>query len=313
MSMQEPFLLGRGWVHSRDLIYLYGMTRAANEADEFEMVVLRWEQGEWGLWQVGTRLCSVCTAMNADDRVILTVGIDGYVEMSDDSGVAAGLIDDSANGPNSLRHITFARPIGSHFVAVGMSRMVYRSDVRGGGWRAIDADVRGPRSASEVSGFKAIDGDGQGRYLAVGLFGEVWLYENSRWRRIDSPTNVKLEAVRWIGDQVYIAGGGGIVLRGQPDALEVVTHTATKDTIWSVEYFDGAVYLATSRDSVWKLAGDDLEPVVLAENRRVTTGWLHANDGLLMSVGDHDVMLFDGKAWTPLEQPAADSDWPLRW
>lgn len=313
MTMQEPFLLGKGWVHSRDLIYLYGATRAANEADLREMVVVRWKQGQWGLWQVGTRLCSVCTATSAGERVILVVGIDGYMEISKAGGDQAGLIDNSAEGPNDLRHITFARPIGPHFVAVGMSRMVYRCDVSGGNWQPIDAGVRVPRSSPELAGFKAIDGDGQGRYLAVGLYGEMWLYEGAQWRRLVSPTNVKLEAVKWVGDKVYVAGGGGVLLHGEPDALEIVTHTATAETFWSIEYFEGALYLATRVDSLWRLEGDDLQPVVPVEGRRVTTGWLHANDGIMLSVGEHDAMIFDGKAWTPLEQPAADSKWPLHW
>src|SRR5687767_4473374 len=142
--MQESFLLGKGWVHSCNLIYLYGVTRAANEADERESVVLRWKQGEWGLWQVGTRLCSVCSATHAGERTIITVGIDGYVEISDERGVHSEAIDDSDQGPNDLRHITSARPIGPHIVAVGMSRMVYRREVRGGGWSSIDAGARVP-------------------------------------------------------------------------------------------------------------------------------------------------------------------------
>jgi hypothetical protein len=251
--------------------------------------------------------------MHAGERMVFTVGFDGYAEISDERGTHAEAIDDSDAGPNDLRHITFVRPIGIHIVAVGMSRMVYQRHVGGGGWRAIDAGVRVPRSSSEVAGFKCIDGDDQGRYLAVGLYGELWLYESSHWRRLASPTRVPLEAVRWVGNTVYVAGGNGVLLRGPPDALEILPHAATTQKFWSIESFEDTLYLATRDHSLWKLEGDALNPVVPAPGRSVTTGWLHANDGVLLSVGEHDAMVFDGKAWRMIEQPAADTQWPLRW
>jgi hypothetical protein len=171
----------------------------------------------------------------------------------------------------------------------------------------------GARAGQQVAGFKAIDGDGQGRYVAVGFHGEIWFFERGAWRRLPSPTNVKLESVRWVDeDLIYIAGGGGTLLRGSPDALEVVEHTATTDTLWSIELFHGKLYVANNKGSLWTVRNNQVIPEKLPADS-ITTGWLHAADGVLLSVGVHHALLHDGTGWTLLEQPAPDVEWPLQW
>jgi hypothetical protein len=306
---REPFVFGKGWVHSADLMYFYGATSEMNEADEFESVVLRRQGNEWGLWQVATRLCSVVTADNRGERVVVCTGIDGYVEI----GERPEAIDNAEDGPNELRHITFVRPFGQRILAVGMSRMVYERDVAAGPWRRMDDGIRIPRQSLEIDGLKSIDGDGRGNYVAVGLRGGIWIYRNGRWHSIASPTNVKLESVRWIDDVIYAAGGGGLLFRGRPDALELVEQTATDETFWSIESYRHELYLATRSNSLWRLVGDDLVPVELPRTPPVTTGWLHANDGVLLSVGERDLALYDGEAWRRLKPPPEDVAWPFEW
>lgn len=312
MSERVDFLFGKGWVHSRDLIYAYGATREDNASGKDESVVVRWKNGEWGLWQVATRLCGIATATAQAERIIYCVGIDGYVETYDSQGVRSEGIDAAADGPDDLRHITFMRPLGNHVFAVGMFRMVYRRDLRVPGWQRMDEGMRVPRESLEITGLKCIDGDGRGRYVACGFHGELWLYEQNRWRRLVSPTNVKLESVRWVGKTLYVAGGGGLLLRGPPDELEIVEQTTTKETFWSIECYRDELYLATGNSSVWVLRGDDLEPVKFPDSAP-STGWLHANDGVLLSVGSSDLMLFDGDRWQSLKPPPPEVDWPLEW
>jgi hypothetical protein len=312
MASKEPFLLGKGWVHSRDLMYFYGSTVDDDDNNRFESVVVRWNKGVWGLWQVATRLCGVCTTGDDRDRRIICAGIDGYVEVSDRNGVNVEAIDASAAGPNNLKHVTCVRSFGDHVLAVGMARMVYRRDAAGGGWRRLDDGVRVPKGSAEVAGFKSVDQCAEGRYIAGGFYGDLWLHEHGQWRRLPSPTNVKLEAVRWANDDlIYVAGGGGILLRGHPDALEVVPQSSTKATFWSIEWYRSELYLATRAGSIWVLRGDELEPVDLGGER--TTGWLHANDDVLLSVGEHDAMVYDGATWNALEPPPSDASWPLQW
>ena len=195
-----------------------------------------------------------------------------------------------------------------------MSRMVYSRAMESSEWLRIDDGARVASGSAEIAGFKSIDGDGLGRYIAVGFYGDLWLYDERRWRRLTSPTNAKLECVRWVSEsRAYIAGGGGILLRGQPDALEIVEQSSTKQTFWSMEWYDDHLYLATRDGSLWRLHDDDIVPVQLSSERAVTTGWLHANDGVLLSVGEHDLLVFDGHAWRSIDQPPLGADWPFEW
>jgi len=312
VTAREPFVFGKGWVHSRDLIYFYGATRAMNDADEFESVVLRWSAGTWGLWQVATRLCSVVTATQAGSRIVLCTGIDGYVEVSESGNVRVEAIDDTDDGPDRLRHITFVRPVGHHIFALGMSRMVYARSL-GGGWRRMDDGVRIPRQSPEIDGLKAIDGNENGELVVVGLRGGVWTRKDGPWRSVDSPTNLKLETVQWMSDTYYVGGGGGLLLKGESDSLKIVQHTAGSETFWSMAKYRGELFISTRRKSLWKLVGDDLEPVKLPGGANTTTGWLHANDDVLLSVGERDVLVYDGTQWTSLDPPPAEVAWPFEW
>jgi hypothetical protein len=314
MAEKSSFIIGKGWVHSRDLFYVYGVTRQSNIDDAFESVVLRYSNGNWGLWQVATRLCAICTGEVNGERVVVTVGIDGLTEISDEHGTRVLEIDSARGGPDHLKHITFARRIGDRVYAVGMSRMVYYLELGSSTWLRMDEGTRVGSASTEIAGFKAIDGDGRGRYVACGLFGELWLYENGSWLRLASPTNAKLETVRWVADNRFVAaGGGGIVISGTPDALDVRVHPDAKHTFWASEWFGDCLYLATRNGTIWTLDADSLKPVDISGGKSVTTGWLHANDGVMLSVGEHDLLLYDGVSWTAVEQPSLDSDWPLRW
>jgi hypothetical protein len=308
------FRLSKGCIHDGGPIYLYGTTREANENDEYWSIVLRLADSEWGYWALDTRLCGICTLEEEGERVVLCVGINGTMQISDAEGVHDVLIDNSEDGPNDLRHITAVRQIGQEVFAIGMSRMVYRRSPRSLLWYRMDDGIRLPTGTSRIAGLKAIDGDGRGRYLAAGLFGEMWLYEDARWNQLDSPTNVKLEAVRWVRDDlVFVAGARGTLLYGPPRTLKLIDDAEVRDTFWSIEWFRGQLYLATGTGSIYVLAGNGLKRVEPIAGVTITTGYLHAAGGHLLSVGARDALLFDGMTWRCLTRPADGSGVPFDW
>lgn len=311
MIQREQFIFGKGWVHSSGVLYFYGATRDMNEADDFESVVLRCERGKWSFWQIGTRLCNVVTQGQGDSHLVACIGIDGYVEILKGQARRVEAVDRSRDGPNRLKHLTFARTFGERILTVGMSRMVYERN-SGASWRAIDSGLRIPRSSPEIEGLRAIEVDDNGDLVAVGLRGDIWFRQSEIWRAIESPTNLKLESLRWLNGVLYICGGRGLLLHGQPDKLKIITQTATEDTFWSMESFGGEIFLSTRRGSIWKLIGEELVRVELAGGPDVSTGWLHANEGLLLSVGERDIFTNDGHSWTRLKPPT-DASWPFEW
>lgn len=312
MSDAVDFLLGKGWIHDAETIYLYGATEEANDQDERWSVCLRRSAGDWGFWISEFRVCGLCTLVERGERVVLTCGQDGTVTVSDANGVHDAVVDPGDDSPNDLRHLSFVRPIGADVLAIGMSRMVYRRTSGSMRWSRLDDGMRLRRGTSEVAGLRSIDGDGHGRYLAVGLYGEIWQFEDSRWRQLDSPTNVKLESVKWVDDDhVYIAGAAGTLLGGAPHALKLFQDPEMKDTIWSIEWFRDRLYLATNKGAIYVLDGERLQRLELVPG--ATTGWLHAAAGLLLSVGSRHAMLFDGIAWTVLSPQLDSSDVPFVW
>lgn len=310
---REPFIFGKAWVHTQDLIYFYGATRAMNGMDEMESVVLRWHKGQWSLWQVPTRLCGIVTTERAGVKSIFCIGFDGYVEVSKGERVYCESIDDSEDGPDHLRHVTHAYAFGEYIYALGMSRMIYERSPLQDFWHRSDQGVRVPLGDKEIDGLKAIDRGPFGELVVVGLRGGIWVLRDGIWRNADSPTNVKLEAVRWMDDVLYVAGGGGLLLRGTVDALQPVPHSAGRQTFWSMSNYQGELYLATRDNMLWKLNGDDLERVNLPGGAGVTTGWLHSSDGILVSVGERDICVLDGLCWSRLDPPADDVNWPFEW
>jgi len=313
MVDKVAFRLGKGWIHDAGTIYFYGTTREANEKDERWSIGLRWSNGSWGYWVIDAIVCGLCTLMEHESRIVVAAGMDGTMLISDAEGLHEMAIDDTEDAPNDLRNITAMRAVGEIVFAVGMSRMVYQRSPGSLTWSRIDHGMRLRRGTGEIAGFRAIDGSGcgDGRLLAAGLFGEIWLFENRLWRKLDSPTNVKLEAVRWVGDVVFIAGAAGVILYGQPDALRIFQDPGVKETFWSIEWFQGRLYLATNKGIIYVFEEDRILP--LAQSPSMSTGWLHSADGRLLSVGVRDAWIFDGNSWVELPPPGADSEIPFDW
>lgn len=314
MGEMVALRLGKGWIHEDGFIYLYGSTLDAGRNDEHWSVVLRFAEGRWGYWTVDARLCGICGVQERNERVLLTMGIEGSVQVSDADGVHDTHVDRTVDGPNDLRHITALCPVRKDVYAIGMSRMVYRREPNSLAWTRIDDGMRLPTGTDQVAGLKALDGDGAGALLAAGLFGELWRYDGRRWRQLDSPTNMKLEAVRWVlPELVFVAGARGLLLCGPPEAPRVVEPSSTQDTFWSMQWFQNRLYLATGKGTLHVLVDGELVQLDPFPGSPITTGSLHVGAGLLMSVGSRDVLLFDGRDWRRLSPPAGWLDCPFDW
>lgn len=314
VAEKVPIRLGKGWIHNAQTLYFYGTTREANDNDERWSIALRWANGEWGHWIIEHRVCGICTLQELGDRVVLTSAIDGTVEISDAKGDHETVVDITDDAPNDLRNITAMRVIGEDVFAIGMSRMVYRRPPGSLTWYRMDHGMRLRTGTSQIAGLRAIDGDRRGRFLAVGLFGEIWLFEKQRWWQLDSPTNIKLEAVKWVSpDLVFIAGASGTLLYGSPHKLKLIEDLGIRDTFWSIEWFQDKLYLATGKGAIYALDDDRLRRQDPAPGREITTSYLHAADGHLLSVGPRDALLFNGSVWRAMSPQDEGAEFPFDW
>lgn len=283
------------WVLDRGLVYVRALLRALDAEEVDHTAMLRWMQGTWGQYMIHAPSVSHCVIREAE-RTVLTLGPDGTVHTATPAGFGWEKIDDSPEGPNSLRMMSDIRPIGESVYAAGMSRMVYRR-ASGGRWSRFDTGMRGTRAELTIGGFLSIDGHAEDLLYAVGFKGEMWCFETNTWKRIESPTNLKIERVRAVSPELAVAcGGAGTILMGSRGDWGPVVQDLTDRTFWGLEYFNGRFYLADGK-AIYTLDGTTLSPVDLGLPDPVSPVRLHAGDGVLWSVGESDMLRFDGRNW----------------
>ena len=269
-------------------------------------LVQHWLVDDWVQHLVDESICGVC-AQGSNPAEVLNIGIGGHVVVARiPGGEAYEDVDVSPRGPNHSEMLRCVKLIGGFAHVAGMARQVYRRNAHGV-WSNIDAGVYQPRGTRrKASGFLDIDGFDLSEIYAVGYKGEIWSYDGSTWVERESPTNVALSQIlaSSSGD-VFVAGLAGTLLRGRANRWILIAQGQCSDDFWGLAEFNGSVYVATS-EGVYRVADDDLVPLNLGQDggEDVSTSYLHAGDGILVSVGDKDILRTDdGVRWTSMPKP----------
>ena len=87
---------------------------------------------------------------------------------------------------------------------------------------------------------------------------------------------------------------------GRGDEWRAIRHESTIEDIWGLAWFNDSLYLSTMR-AVYRLKDDVLELVDFGDDLPATCYHLAAGDGVLCSIGEKDVMMFDGQQWERLD------------
>jgi hypothetical protein len=292
-----------GFVYRRDQLFIAAVDMDLEEEDVYHGYIVRWKNGAWAQWPVANRIYALGVFDLQGGLTSLAMGPDGRIQVGDNQGFRWETVDATEDGPTQRRTLTCLRRLASSVYAAGMSRMVYRRSAAGQ-WTRVDTGVRVPRNSPEVTGLLAIDGFSENDIYAVGFHGQIWRFDGVRWTSLDSPTNSKLECVRCTDTgEVFIAGSGGLILRGREDTWDIVEHDQTEETFWGLEYAFGAIYLSTAAGEIYHLVGNEVSRVEINVGKAIGTRSLHYADGVLLSTGAHDLCLFDGQTWTRLSHP----------
>jgi hypothetical protein len=116
--------------------------------------------------------------------------------------------------------------------AAGMGRSVIRR-VRRGTWTEF-----GPGTTAvdqgRIVGFEGIDGFSPDNIYVAGWGGEIWHWFHGGWQRIDSPTNVNLNAVACDRQKglVFAVGDNGSMVRGAGDQWDVMVSCGSSPPAW---------------------------------------------------------------------------------
>jgi hypothetical protein len=135
----------------------------------------------------------------------------------------------------------------------------------------------------------------------VGAKGTIVLLRPAKAERVASPTNLVLSGIcRGPDDLLYACGQKGVILRGRKHEWTVVEHDVTKEDLWGICTFQGRVFV-TSTHFLYELKGNTLETVRFEHDTPHTFCKLTASgEDILLSVGQKDAFLFDGREWTRL-------------
>jgi hypothetical protein len=290
-----------GAVRYRNLGYLALTDDSVNVMEFRHSAFLAWDDGEWGKLETVPWLALSFSICHYPIEQGIALSEWGNVLLMGSNDVHEELVRDGENDPETRGFLRRVRGIAGKAYAAGMDRQVYRRDDRDR-WTCIVQSMRPVRGA-EVVGFEGIDGYSESEIYAAGWRGEIWQFDGSRWREIDSPTNFILTNLICGGDgMVYACGRVGLLLRGRGDAWEVIEHGRARDDFWGLAWFNDHLYVCGSR-RLFRLEGDDLERVHFGDELPDTCYHLSSADGVLWSVGAKDVMSFDGTTWSRIDGP----------
>ncbi|MBB3639980.1 MULTISPECIES: beta propeller repeat protein [Variovorax] len=286
VSISREFV--RGAARMADLVYVISQMKTLIEQDIAHVSLVGLYKGNWGdAFNTTWNATAIAVAKSPAEKVVL-VGEDGEV-----STYVGGRREDEAIDPRPVM-VRHAREIGGEVFVCGSKRQVFRR-IGEGQW----LDMSAPRAGqTEVFGFEAIDGYGWNEIYAAGWAGEIWRHDGTAWTRCGSPTNVILSAVCCAGDGlVYVAGQGGVLVKGRGDAWAPVAWEDEVDAdLWDLCWFRDELYVATM-SGLYTLDANRLVPVDFGAMGPVSCYNLSVAQGVMWSVGKADVASFDGTTW----------------
>lgn len=302
--MHEDFGFIEGFIFNKDRIVVVVSSAKLEEDGVEHAFVCDWKDGAWNFWDEDFSVVKVCVYCTSSGLTLIEMGSDGEIRVADASGFRDEIINTTPESPSRLRPLNDIRLIGNHIYVTGMRRQVFRRRYTASTWERCDGGVLVPRTSKEVAGFLSIDGFNDSEIYAVGYRGQIWRFDGSIWSRIASPTNMRLESVRCIDGRSAIAvGDQGLILIGRNDQWDVVKQDIIDETLTDIEEVRGSVFISTEIGSLYKLDGLHLIEIDTGLGKEITTANLHSDGKTLLSVGERNLLLFDGSVWWELPHP----------
>jgi hypothetical protein len=292
--MSEPSTPQRsirdGVVWNQDFGYLLVCNPQTEETTPYTWIRV-WHQGQLSESWVEFNADSVCRTVSPGRGIVLT-SAEGLYSVFSSQVHAGSIFDESQPQPTQPRYgsIRAVAEIDGRAHAVGLRGMVYRLDTPAL-WTRIDEQLSREFDGQAIHGFSGSD------LYAAGFRGELWHFDGRDWQRRDLPTNVNLTSVKCAADGVvYIGGHGGLLIRGRNETWEIIDHGETESDIWDLDWFAGELYVSTL-SGLYRLKGSTLQPVAFGDDKPRSFYHLSVGEGVLWSIGEFDVMSFDGVQW----------------
>jgi hypothetical protein len=297
--LSETYTFLKGAVYDHEFIVVSAVVDELKERSPAQLYA--WLGDDWyDVDTYGWTAAGLC-CLNESQPTVVCVSEFGEVATAATGGIRGEeVIESNSGSPRQFGKIRCVREIGGLAYAAGMGRQVYKREAPGS-WVAMDQGTRRDPMDKAVVGFEGIDGYGHAEIYAAGWKGEIWQYDGQLWMQQISPTNQILTDLCCGGDGwVYACGRQGMLIRGRGDRWQVIEHESTIEDFWSMSWYNDKLYLATTR-AVYALEGDVLERVDFGEVMPATCYYLASGGGVLCSIGQKDIILFDGQVWRRLD------------
>lgn len=303
MEQFKPLSYVTGWVFKKDLFFIASQIDELLEDDTSHTKMLQWSVGDWGHFMLDWPVVALNGAIEPSFLKLFSMSPNGNIHIATDTGSWEHVeehIDESIEGPERRGFLRSMRMIGKNLYVTGMQRQVYQR-IDEAKWQRMDQGILIPHGSDIITGFNSIDGFNEQDIYAVGFGGEIWHYNGRVWQQLDSPSNLIFSNVKCVPPEtVYICGQIGTLLRGRGNQWEIIEHEVTTGGFFGLEWFQNKLYVASS-DNIFILEDDSLKPVeTLKEKELFTSGHLHSNDSILLSVGSKHLVYTDGKSWTEI-------------
>ena len=269
---------------------------------------------KWFYHDVGMHVMSVCVkkATKAVGRRLCTLSREGDVEIysNGDGSILLEKIPGAGLQPDNMTrglagYVTNIREIGASLYVCGISGQVYRR-VGEGKWVEMDKGLYKPLTdpaGEHENMFTCIDGNSESDIYVVGMNGVIFHFDGEQWTSVDSSTHSHLNWVRCYGDDVYICGSDGVLLKGNRDiGFEHVGSTDVDLTWRCVCEFEGKVYLG-SNCGLFQWDGSGVHETHTNLSPQLDVFRLDSDGKSLFSFGIKDIVWFNGESWSRIQHP----------
>lgn len=230
------------------------------------------------------------------------LGADGHFLVANAAGVK---VEELAGSSDEFpyRDVCLA---GETIFVLGGHAGVQRRGEGEAGWEACGEGLPlGEAAAKDRAELVSIHGVNEGELYAVGKNGAIWRYTDSKWSRLESPTEQDLLTVRVTeSGRVYATGNGGLVLQGSGRDFECIGSTGSEDAVHGLTWFQGNVYVADEKNLYVLRDNGVLDKVVVPNGPGWTFKHLHSTRDVMWSFGEKHIFWTDDATHWHNETPS---------
>lgn len=277
--------------------YIATFDRKREASDIPHTITFKWEAGgKFTQGEAGFSIHTTCLVSKPEFGLLQasSPGAFSYVRAS---GTTTGNIFREYKGNKKKEYFGDIRAVVSISnvgYAIGHGGAVFRLDKSG--WISVDDELP---SSFDIEAMDGFDGDNR---VAVGLKGQAWTWNGEKWKQVSNGTKENLTSVCCAGNgTTYAAGQNGILLAVN-NHHEATTWKSVKvkasETIWDLAWFKDCLYSST-HEGVYRLENEkEWVPVDFGDDKPSTTYKMSVAQGVLWSIGNSDIMSFDGNKWS---------------